>query len=80
MRGIVREFLVYIVVAFAIALPIIYWLMHGWLAEYSYRINLDWWIYAFAGALAMLIGYLAVWARTRGAVNSNPVLALQSNQ
>ncbi len=53
--------------------------MHEWLADYSYRINLGRWIYAFSGALALLIGYIAIWARTRGIVNSNHVIALQNN-
>lgn len=60
-----REFTIMIVIAFAIAGPSAYYLMHHWLRNFAYRISIDSSIFflALGGSLAiawMTIGYHAI--------------------
>lgn len=75
----IRSFLVYVVAAFVIAIPIIYYLMNRWLADYSYRIEVYWWIYALSGLSCIIISLLAVYFQSRRAANSNPIKSLYQN-
>lgn len=75
----VRSFLIYVVAAFVVAIPIIYYLMNRWLADYSYRIEVYWWIYAVSGFCCIIISLLAVYFQSRRAANSNPIKSLYQN-
>jgi putative ABC transport system permease protein len=67
----------WIVVAFIIATPITWYVMHLWLKNFAYKTELRWWIFAFAGLLAMGIALLTVsWQSWRSATR-NPVEALR---
>lgn len=73
-----REFLILVVVAFVIGLPVARYLVFSWLEQFSYRAEPGWLLFAAAGlgaiALAMLtVGFLGV----RAAI-ANPVEALKS--
>lgn len=79
LRRLLLSFLIYVGIAFVIAIPIIYWLMNQWLADFSYRIPLYWWIYAAAGIVCMLVSLLSVYIQSRRAADENPILALYQN-
>ena len=75
--GLVVEFMKMIGVAFIIAVPVAWYLMHTWLNGYSYRIGLHWWIFALAGLFTAVIAVLAVlWQAIRTA-STNPALELK---
>lgn len=75
--GLVAEFLKLIGVAFILAVPVGWYLMHGWLAGYSYRIGLHWWIFALAGLFISAVAALAVlWQSVRTA-RTNPAAELK---
>lgn len=80
MRKVVVPFMLYILIAFVIAVPIIYYLMNEWLSSYNYRITLWWWIYAVAGAICMAVSFMAIYFQCRNAANANPVNSLYQNQ
>lgn len=75
----VRTFLAYVLVAFVIAVPIIWHFMGDWLAAYSYRISLSWWIFAAAGAFCLLVSFVAVFFQSRSASNANPAKHLAAD-
>ena len=79
LRTLVLSFLSYVLIAFVIAVPLIYYLMHSWLMDYSYRISLHWWIYAVSGAVCMAVSVLSVYLQSRRAANENPIKALYQN-
>ncbi len=79
LMNIVCTFLTYIGIAFVIACPLIYYLMHSWLANYSYHIPLYWWIYAISGLICVLVSALSVFMQSYRAANANPVKALYQN-
>ncbi len=74
-----RSFVVYVIISFALAVPIAYMVLSDWLSQYSYRIPVYWWLFALAFALTIGITALTVYAQSRQAANSNPINALNHN-
>lgn len=75
----VRTFMAYVLVAFVIAVPIIYWFMSDWLSDFSYRISLSPLIFIAAGAVSVLISFVAVFFQSRQAANANPAETIKDN-
>jgi ABC-type antimicrobial peptide transport system permease subunit len=73
-----RDFVVMVLISFLIATPIAYYFMHNWLQNYQYRTNLSWWIFAVAGAGALLITLLTVSFQSIAAAIANPVKSLRT--
>ena len=63
--------------AFVIAVPVAWYLMHTWLNGYSYRIGLHWWIFAVAGLFTALIAVLSVLWQAVRAARTNPAIELK---
>ena len=68
----IRTFMLYVGIAFIIAVPIVVHFMSKWIEQYSYRIVWWPWIVA-AGAIVMLISFAAVAVQSWMASNENPV-------
>lgn len=75
----VKAFLTYVVVAFIIAIPLIWHFMNGWLTDYSYRIELSPWIYVVAGLFCLIISFVTVFVQSYQAAISNPVENIKDN-
>jgi len=73
-----RDFLKLVVVAIVIASPIAYYFMQQWLADFAYRIDIQWWMFALAGAAATVIAFLTVGFQSVKAALANPVESLRS--
>ena len=73
-----RDFLKLVVLAVAIASPIAWWAMHNWLQNFAYRINIAWWMFATAGALAVITAIITVSYHAIRAAIANPVESLRS--
>lgn len=73
-----RDFLALVAVALLIAVPSGWYLMNRWLQHYAYRTEIAWWIFAAAGAGAILITMLTVSYQSIKAALRNPVSALRS--
>jgi predicted permease len=74
--GIVRlltaDFTKTVLTAIVVALPLSYFLAGRWLASYAYRIDLEWWIFAGSGVLALLIAWFTVGLQTLRVARINP--------
>ena len=68
----IRTFMLYVGIAFVIAVPIVVHFMSKWIEQYSYRIVWWPWIVA-AGVIVMLISLTAVAVQSWMASNENPV-------
>jgi putative ABC transport system permease protein len=81
-RGIVgllaREFLAPVVLATLIAFPVAAWAMDKWLRGFAFRIGLEWWFFAVAGGLAVVIALGTVGFQSLKAATRNPVKSLRS--
>ena len=73
-----RDFLQLVVVAIVVASPVAYWLMRRWLADFAYRVEIQWWIFALAGLLAIAVAFLTVSYQSIRAALMNPVESLRS--
>lgn len=77
LQRLVLHFVRYVLAAFVIAVPVIWYLMHDWLSQYVLRIPLSWTIFALAGLTALAITVATVFGQSWRAANSNPVDAIK---
>jgi len=73
-----KEFVKLVLIAILIASPLAWWAMHNWLQEFAYRVNIGWWIFAVAGAMALMIALATVSFQAIKAALANPVKSLRS--
>jgi putative ABC transport system permease protein len=73
-----RDFLKLVLVALVLASPLAWWAVSQWLDTFQYRVELSWWLFAMAGALAGLIAFLTVSYQSVKAALTNPVTSLRS--
>ncbi|MBE7172561.1 MAG: ABC transporter permease [Williamsia sp.] len=72
-----RDFLQLVFIAILVASPLAAYLMHRWLQDFAYRIQLDAWIFVLAGLLAMLVALATVGFQAIRAAIRNPVKSLR---
>jgi putative ABC transport system permease protein len=72
-----RDFLKWVVAAYAIACPVAWFAMNRWLQNFAFRTELSWWIFAIAGLIALGIAFLAVSWQSWRAATRNPVESLR---
>lgn len=73
-----KDFLKLVVIAMVIAAPVAWWLMNGWLEDFAYRVNVEWWVFVAAAFVAVTIAFLSVSYQSVRAALMNPVKALRS--
>lgn len=73
-----KDFLQLVIIALLIASPIAYYFMEKWLADFAYRIEVQWWIFVVAGLAAISIALLTVGFQSVKAALANPVNSLRS--
>jgi putative ABC transport system permease protein len=73
-----RDFLKLVLVAIVLASPVAYFFMQRWLADFAYRIDIQWWMFVVAGAAAVAIAFLTVGFQSVRAALVNPVKSLRS--
>jgi putative ABC transport system permease protein len=72
------EFVLLVLLSGLIAAPLTASLLHAWLSHFTYHTALSWWIFATAGAGALLITLLTVSHQTIRAASANPINSLRS--
>ena len=73
-----KDFLKLVLIALLVAAPIAWLFMNRWLDNFIFRINIQWWVFAIAGVLAILIAFLTVSYQSIKAAMANPVDSLRS--
>ncbi len=72
-----KDFVKLVFVANLFAWPIAWYAMNRWLQNFSYRIEIGWWVFALAGMGALAVALLTVSTQAIRAALSNPVEALR---
>lgn len=72
-----RDFSKLVLIANAIAWPIAWYFMNGWLQSFAYRIDMDVGIFIFAALLAWLIAAMTVGSLAAATANLNPMQSLR---
>ncbi|AMM50977.1 hypothetical protein TH61_06980 [Rufibacter sp. DG15C] len=73
-----KDFTKLVLVAFVIAAPLSYYFMEKWLQDFTYRIDISYWVFLAAGALTLLIALATVSVQALRAALANPVRALKT--
>jgi len=73
-----KEFVVLVIIALLIAVPVAYNFMNSWLQHYAYRTGLSWWVFVLTALGAIAITLLTVSYQSVKAALANPVKSLRS--
>jgi len=73
-----KDFVRLVVISFVIAAPISWWAMYKWLQDYTYRVPIQWWVFAASCLLSVFIALLTVSYQAIRAATANPVKSLRS--
>lgn len=73
-----KDFVVLVVIACVIAIPVSYYVMNGWLQHYEYRTEIPAWIFVAASIGALAIALVIVSLQTLKAAITNPIKSLRS--
>ncbi len=79
LRRVVLSFMRMVLVAFVLAIPVIWYAMEKWLAGYAYHIPLGWTTFALAGVIAFAVAFAAVFWQSWTATRANPVDSLRKS-
>lgn len=74
-----KDFLVLVLIAFAIASPVAWWFMRQWLNEIPYHVDLNWWIFPLTGLLSLFIAAGTVGFQAIRAALRNPAIVLRTD-
>ncbi|MDB5144320.1 MAG: macB 22 [Mucilaginibacter sp.] len=72
------EFLILVGIALLIASPLAWYGMNKWLQNYAYHTSVEWWFFALAAIIALLITVVTISFQTIKAALVNPVKSLRS--
>ena len=72
-----RQFSVPVLIANAIAWPVAWYWLHGWLQGFAYRIDLSPLYFLAAGAVALVIAWATVFVHALRVASANPIHALR---
>jgi putative ABC transport system permease protein len=73
-----KDFMLLVLIASALAIPLSWWAMNKWLQDFAYRINVGWWIFLAAAIIALLIALITVSSQAIKAALANPVKSLRT--
>jgi len=71
--GILKEFLVWIGLAFAVVSPLIYFAGTKWLMQFPYHTNLSIWVFIFSGLILLVITIITISLETYKIFTLNPI-------
>jgi putative ABC transport system permease protein len=61
-----------------VAIPASWLVMNKWLEDFAYRIHLEWWMFALAGIISLIIALATLSIQAIKAAIANPVKSLRS--
>jgi putative ABC transport system permease protein len=72
-----RDFFRWVVIAFIIASPVAWYSMHKWLTAYAYKTEMNWSVFATAGAILIIVSLFTISRQSWVAATRNPIEALR---
>ncbi len=73
-----KDLVLLVLIAFVIASPLAWIAMNKWLADFVYRTNISWWVFAGCGIGMLAVALLILSMRTVRAAIANPVKSLRT--
>jgi putative ABC transport system permease protein len=72
-------FLIQFAVAYLIAVPLAYFVVHRWLENFAYQTPIHWWVFVAGGLLVFLITVITVSWQSYKAASVNPIDAIKAD-
>ncbi len=73
-----KNFLVLIIIAALIALPVGWWAAQKWLQTFAYRATINWLVFAIAIAAILVVALITIGSQTVKAARANPIKSLRT--
>jgi putative ABC transport system permease protein len=73
-----RDFMILVLIAFVIGIPVGYYMMNTWLEGFAYKTDITLIVFLSAGLISMLIAGITVSFESFRAARANPVKSLRS--
>ncbi|MFN2458376.1 MAG: ABC transporter permease [Chitinophagaceae bacterium] len=73
-----KDFLKLVLIALVISVPIALYALNKWLQTFSYRISIQWWVFAVAGLVTLTIAFLTISLQAIKTASANPVKSLRT--
>jgi putative ABC transport system permease protein len=73
-----KDFLLLVIIAIVVASPLAWYAANQWLQDFTYRINIEWWMFAAAGIIALVIAFTTISFQAVKAALANPVKSLRT--
>lgn len=71
------DFLRWVLLANLIALPLAWYAMNRWLENFAFRISIQWWMFAAAAVMALLIAFATISVQALRTAIANPVKSMK---
>ncbi|HXB28593.1 MAG TPA: FtsX-like permease family protein, partial [Puia sp.] len=73
-----RDFIKLVAIAFVVATPLAWWVLHKWLDDFAFRTEISWWVFVISGIGMIAIALITLSVQTIKAAMANPVTSLRS--
>jgi len=73
-----RSVLIQLAIAFVVAVPLAFYIVHRWLEQFAYKTPIYWWVFVLAGLLVLAITVITVSWQSYKAASANPVDAIKN--
>ncbi|MFK7774145.1 MAG: FtsX-like permease family protein [Saprospiraceae bacterium] len=73
-----KDFLKLVFIALVIATPVAWYVMNNWLQDFAYRVEIQWWVFALAGIVSIVVAFITVSSQSLKAALTNPVDSLKN--
>ncbi|MDQ6763180.1 MAG: ABC transporter permease [Bacteroidota bacterium] len=73
-----KDFLKLVIISFIIASPIAWFAMQKWLETYTYRVDIEWWVFALTAIISIAIAIITVSYQAIRAAIANPTKSLRA--
>lgn len=75
--SVLKSFIIWLIGSLLVAAPFAHMIVEKWLENFTYKIEISWWVFLLSGILTILIALFTVGYQSFKAANRNPVEALR---
>lgn len=72
-----KSFVVWLLGALMIAMPVAYYIVDKWLSNFPYKVQMSWWVFVLAGTIAIVVAIITLSWQSWKAATRNPVESLR---
>ena len=73
-----KDFIRLVLIALVIAIPIALYAVNKWLEDFTYKISVEWWVFAVAGLVTLVIAFITICLQAIKTAIANPVKNLRT--